>query len=330
MVGSRAVKEPVRLAFFFLLYFLCAEAIFSILDVFGAWGLAAGSTPFSLAAAAAGLPRGALHGLVPAVVTALVLAGLRMARRPFSRFVGLAICLAGGYVLIVNGVILMSRLAAAERAPQAAGLPAFPARSFLRVGDRIVSADAVRRDALQGVLVYGPAAAEGRFSVYPAGRLASEGGSIQVRLSGRGQLLLTERLEPPLAGVFRPDRFTGPFLRDISVVTEDLRRLSSKALGQFFLSAFSLVFLWTALLAILRFTRWPLINLLLLAAAVRGSFFLYHTISVSLAPQLSSLTTDPVLSRLAPSIALIVAGVFFLLIDILFIPADRWKQVEAL
>jgi hypothetical protein len=46
--------------------------------------------------------------------------------------------------------------------------------------------------------------------------------------------------------------------------------------------------------------------------------------------ELTSLVTDPAIASLAPSAALAVVGLAFLLIDILFVPADRWRQGEAL
>jgi hypothetical protein len=331
MVRWRAVKEPVVLPFFFLFAFLCAAVLFTALDLFAAWGLSSGVSAFSLPAAAAAFPRSALRCLVPAVVTALFVSGMRMSRRPFSRFLGLAICLAAGYVVLVNGMILLGRLDAGRRAASAPAAPYLPPRAFVRVGGIVLSADSVSGDTLRGVLAWDGGAAPPRMSVHPEGRVAAaEAGRFAVRLSGARQMTVSEEIEPPLAGVFRPDRFTRFFLRDIAAVTADLRALRAGALAEFFVSCFSLLLLWTSLLAVLRITRWPLINLILLALAVRGSFSLYHLLSVTLRPDMARIVTDPLVGRLLPSAALAAAGVVILLIDILFIPADRLKQVEGM
>ena len=39
---------------------------------------------------------------------------------------------------------------------------------------------------------------------------------------------------------------------------------------------------------------------------------------------------DPLIARLAPSLALAGLGIVLLLVDILFVPADRWTQAEAM
>jgi len=50
--------------------------------------------------------------------------------------------------------------------------------------------------------------------------------------------------------------------------------------------------------------------------------------AVDLAPTVARIASDPLLARLAPSAAFVVLGVLLLLVDILFVPPDRWT-VEA-
>jgi hypothetical protein len=74
---------------------------------------------------------------------------------------------------------------------------------------------------------------------------------------------------------------------------------------------------------LLRVTRWPLVNVMLLGIAVRGWFWLYHFLAVSAAPQLSRAVTDNFVVRMAPSGAFLAIGVLFLLVDIIFLPGSR-------
>ena len=80
----------------------------------------------------------------------------------------------------------------------------------------------------------------------------------------------------------------------------------------------------SASLALLRITRWPLFNVLLLVLAVRAYLLLYHALAVDLAPTVARIVSDPLLAQLAPSAAFVVLGVLLLLVDILFVPPDRW------
>jgi hypothetical protein len=76
---------------------------------------------------------------------------------------------------------------------------------------------------------------------------------------------------------------------------------------------------------LLRITRWPLCNVLLLVLAVRAYLLLHHALAVDLAPAITRIVADPLLARLAPSAAFLVLGVLLLLVDILAIPTARWS-----
>ena len=67
----------------------------------------------------------------------------------------------------------------------------------------------------------------------------------------------------------------------------------------------------------------------LLGLAVRGYFSLYHLMAVSFAPQLAQVVTDRLVARMFPSVAFAGLAVLLLLIDILFIPGDRWVNEPA-
>ena len=70
--------------------------------------------------------------------------------------------------------------------------------------------------------------------------------------------------------MFAADRFTTLFLRDIHTMTADFQGLLQTSHAEFFAASFALLFLCTASLMLLRITRWPLVNLMLLGIAVRG------------------------------------------------------------
>ncbi|HTP58101.1 MAG TPA: hypothetical protein VMM82_04230, partial [Spirochaetia bacterium] len=116
------------------------------------------------------------------------------------------------------------------------------------------------------------------------------------------------------------------FLRDIDTLNGDFQQLMESALPEFFAAAFALVFLCAASLALLRLTRWPLANVMLLLIAARAYFLLYHTLATRLAPAVSGAVTDPALARLFPSVSFVVLGIVLLLVDIIFIPAKRWMD----
>ncbi len=319
------MKESVTLAVLFLLAFICAALVFSLLDLCAAWGYSAGGRSFSLGYAIQRFPRSLFLVMIPSAVTALVMTGFRMARRPSSRFLGLAVCLGVSYIVLVNGMIWLRGLARETKPlPAVAGRYIQP-RTFLRVGESTLYAGSVEGDSVRGVLLYNPASRQ-RFSVYPQGSVTEAGGNLTVRLSGARQIELSHRASSAFSSLFAPDGFTALFLRDINALSVDFERIIPASLGEFFAACFSLLFLCTASMVILRVTRWPLINVLFLVTAIRGYFLLYHFLAVDLRPEVARAIADPLVIRLFPSAAFIFLGILFLLIDILFVPADRWKE----
>jgi hypothetical protein len=326
------VKEPVVLPFIFLLVFIVSLALFSALDLFATWGYSsAGIQEFSLGYAAQQFPRSALQSLIPATLTALLICGLRAARKSMSRFLALVILLLMSYVVLVNGMLLLKGFASAGRAaPATARLYVHP-RSFLRIGSSVINAQRVTDAAVAGALVYKIDASGGeRFAVYPSGGAGEKNGVFSVQFDGARPAELSAALPPAAGRIFEPDPLTALSLRDMGVLTADLRKLLTASPAEFFIAAFALLFLCASSMAILRFTRWPLVNALLLISAVRVYFLLYHFLSVTVGPEIGKGLADPLVARLFPSIAFIVLGVLFLMIDIIFIPARRHGEGEAL
>ncbi|HSV93281.1 MAG TPA: hypothetical protein VLH81_09395, partial [Desulfobacterales bacterium] len=285
-----------------------------------------GGGPLTLELAAARLPRAAFEMMLPAVLLTIVLLGFRMARRPISRFLAFLIVLGAGYVVLVNGLIWTHRAEAAVKPAVTAPVVAryLPTKSFTALGIPRVAPVPPQADRLGPVLVLDPAAKVPRFTLYRSGALSVQGDTISLQLAGAKPLALRAELAPAEARLFTADRYTELFLRDFRAMNDDLRVLLERAPGRFFVACFAMLFLVTALLVLLRATRWPLFNVLLLVLAVRACLLLYRVLAVDLAPTVARVIADPLLALLAPSAAFLVLGVLALLADILFVRADRW------
>ena len=329
--GSLAlgVNEPLKVPFIFLFLLICTTLLCAALDTLGAWGLS-GSVGgrFTFVYAAQHFPRSVYDVLVPCLVLSIALLGIRLARRRMSRFISFLIVLGVGYIVLVNGMLWIRPLAGVPPAPEAPRQYLAPF-TFVRVADRMVAVRALAEGRARGVLVYDPAASPPRFTVAPAAEVSVRGGILTIDAEGPRPLLVSGAPDLTWTSVFAPDRFTDLFLRDIRTMTTDFQRLLASARGEFFAASFALVFLCTASLMLLRLTRWPLINVMLLGIALRGWFSLYHFLAVSIAPQVARAVTDSFVARMAPSGAFIALGVLFLLVDILFLPGDRMSAESA-
>ena len=322
------MNEPLKAPFILLFIILCVTLLLSALNALYTWGMYdSANGAFSLAYVVQRFPRSMSETLIPSVVLSIMLLGLRMARRPFSRFLGLVIVLVVSYAALVNGMIWIRALSAKSQSPAEVPRQYIQPSTFIRIGDSVLSARALAGGAIRGIVVYDPARAENRLSVYPAGSASTRGGVLTVTTSGP-QVTLSGSPAPSWTGVFAADRFTELFLRDIHTLSTDFEKLRDGSLGGFFAACMALLFLCAASLALLRLTRWPLANIMLLVIAVRGYFSLYHFLATTAAPQVAAAVADPFFVRLFPSAALAALGVVLVLVDILFIPADRWTARE--
>ncbi len=293
MVPWKAVKEPLRLPFVFLLVVLCATAVLAALQVF------AGGGPLTLELAAARLPRAAFEVMLPAVLLSIVLLGFRMARRPISRFLAFLIVLGAGYVVLVNGLIWTHRAEAAVQARRhGARRRALPADEVIhRPRHPSRRAGSPRRAIGSGRCWCSTPPRRCRDSPSTArAPCPVQGDTVSLQLAGAKPLALRADLAPAEVPLFAADRFTELFLRDFRTMNDDLRVLLERAPGRFFVACFAMLFLVTALLVLLRATRWPLFNVLLLVLAVRACLLLYHVLAVDLAPTVARVIADPLLA----------------------------------
>ena len=304
--------------------------VLSALDLFAAWGSHESAVhAFTLEYGLRRLPRSAYEVIIPSVVLSMIALGIRMARKPFSRLLGFAIALGASYLVLVNGMLWLGMLNSQPRAVEAAPWHPIKPAILTRIDAAYLSAQSVQGEMLQGVLVFDPSRLEKRFSVFSEGRVTATEPMLSVRMAGARTAEIAGSAGTSFGAVFAPDRFTAIFLRDIHVLTRDFEALASRSLAQFFVACFSLLLLCAASMVFLRISRWPMLNVLLLALAVRGYFLLYHALAVDLAPQIGKAISDPLVARLSPSLAMAALAIVLLLIDILFIPADRWAQAEA-
>ena len=324
------MKEPLKVPYIFLFILICTIAVCAVLNILSAWGLyESAARSFSLADAVQKLPRSVYDVLVPSVVLSIVLLGFRLARKPFSRFTALLIVLSLGYIVLVNGMLLVRPLATASFGARESPRQYLAPSTFVRVGERMVNVRSVSDGRVRGILVFDPARARNRFTVAAEGTATARGGSLTLVTSGPPPLTITGTPDLSWTSVFAADRFTAFFLRDIRTMTADFQRLLETSRGEFFASTFALLFLCTTSLMLLRITRWPLVNVMLLGIAMRGYFSLYHLLAVSFAPQLARAVTDSFVARMFPSGIFVGLAVLFLLVDIIFIPGDRLASGHA-
>lgn len=322
-----AVKQVILLPVVFLFAFLCAVALFSTLCFFVSWGGSwDGAQKPTAELAVRQMPSIFRDVLVPSILTALLMVGMRSTRKPVHRLVLLPVALFLSFGIAVGGFLGLEILDRGTMAAAPAAERPLAERSFTRVGPVFLSAEKVDGAELGGVLLVSPDAPGARFRVLPAATVERAGDLLRVKAGKADGVLAEGRVEGAADGIFRMDPVVEAFLSDLGSLKDDLHGLQSSSFREFLAAVFSLLFALTASFVFLRLTRWPLANLFLYVLASRGALLLFRLLRRGLGAGIAASFTSPLIVRLFPYGVFVAVGLLLLLVDLLFVPADRLRE----
>jgi len=327
------MKSALRLAPAFLLAFALCILFFSLLDLLSFWGGLLSEQPEILRGLVFSQLLQSLQEAIPvSVLLAVVYLVLHMFLKPGERFLSLAVSLAvayGAFVLSYQG--LQSITPRQRPAGQPAATPSryLMAERMNSFQGRTVYTAALKAGELSGVLIADPADPHQVLAYFPAVKARTREGGWALTLAGEQEMSF--KAEPVYTALLhdtagRRARFIQAFFSDLQSLNRELETVYRRGAGDFHLLCFSLVFSFLAAGVLLRLTRWPLFNLLLGVLTLRLFFALLRFLKAGLAEELGKILADPVLVRNLPAVLLIALGSLLLLLDILFVPFDRWKR----
>ena len=298
------------------------------------------------------LPRSVETMLPAACVGALLLLFLRMAFRPGNRLLSFLLLFAAAFAVLALSEIGLGRIGISRTAEGGDGdTPGITGTieerrihptggGALYVGEvaRVDAGGGIGADRLRKLVYVRPRSqADGRAPeevsgdqalVYVADARArlTLGGSIAVDLSPAVRAGVTLPAAGAAQSVFEPAPSLLQFVRDYSVLLGDITSLRADRPAQYLLLCASLIAFVLGASVWMRITIWPLFNFLAALLVVRGGLYLYSLARVDLAEELGGFFSGTSYVRALPAVALLVLGVLFLLIDILFVPPDRFGR----
>ena len=120
-----------------------------------------------------------------------------------------------------------------------------------------------------------------------------------------------------------------PLLEDISILNAELRRTFRDSRGVFLLTSFALVFAFYAAGPFFRVSRWPLLNVAIALLVIRGYVYLFRLLGRDLANQLGEAFGDATALGYLPALVLLILGILFFFVEVLFIRRDRRRGEHA-
>jgi hypothetical protein len=328
------MRDLLRLPALMLFFLVLLLIVLTGVDLLSTWGtgLSAGRDEALRLAGARFLP--ALRDALPVgVLVALVLLLFRITLKPGSRLVSFVIPLALGFVVLVFGYQVLGGLQS-RLSPQGAvaGNQAYSPRRYLvaerfnEAGGIVLYLSELDGGALGGIVLYDAEAPAPRLRYTPRGGVAVVENGLQVRFGGATQELPVEAVYAPL---FSHDPLLQPLIDDVSVLNRELDRLYRESRPTFFLLGFAVVFAFYTAGLFFRISRWPLLNVAIALLVLRGYLYLIRLLSGDMIVELEKVFHNPTIVGVLPALILIVLGVLFLFVDVLFVPRDRWRRDNA-
>jgi hypothetical protein len=324
------LRLPALLLFFLVLLLIVLTGI----DVLSTWGtaLSAGREEALRLAGARLMP--ALREALPvAVLAALVLLLFRITLRPGSRFLSFLIPLAVGFVLLTFGYGVLDgfqvRLTAqrAESSEQTYSPGRYlVAERFTEAGGIVLYPLELDGAALRGIVLYDREARAPKLRYTPRGVVEVVEKGLRLRFGGATRELPVEAVYAPL---FRHDPLLRPLIDDVSVLNRELDRLYRESRPAFFLLGFAVVFAFYAAGLFFRISRWPLLNVAIALLVLRGYLYLVRLLGGDMIVELEKVFQNPRIAGFLPALILIVLGVLFFFVDVLFIPRNRRSRDNA-
>jgi hypothetical protein len=128
------------------------------------------------------------------------------------------------------------------------------------------------------------------------------------------------------SGFYSADKTMESIFESISLLNKEINEFYNSNITEFAILCFSLIFIIMSSNVFMRITKWPLFNFFVVMFITIGSVILYNFLKNHIVMEFFAETSDSFFLRLIPSISLLIIGVLFVFIDIIFIPFDFWNR----
>jgi hypothetical protein len=322
------VKDILRLPVLFLFFFVLLFLFFFGLSLLAQWGsVYSEGREIALQVVEARMLQSLLNVLPAAVLVSLAFLLARIATKPGSRFLSLIIPLGGAFVLLAFGYQILAGLGPLEGA-QPSVIDPTP-RRYLAPGvfnateSKVLYFEDLEERRLSSVVVAERGSSDQKLLYFPQGQVTVGEESVILRMAG---YTLEMDPEPVYAGMFAEDPILWRFFTDLDFLNRELRRMFQLSLPSFYFAVLALVISFYAIGMFFRLTRWHLLNAALTLLALRGFLALFRFMKEGVVFELDKVFRNPQAIQFLPELALLTLGGLLLLLDILFVPFNRWEE----
>ncbi|NOY10480.1 MAG: hypothetical protein GXP33_16725 [Spirochaetes bacterium] len=322
------MKNSLILFPLFLFIFIITAVILATLNIFFFWGLNYSSvTGITKAIVLKSVPYKVFQILTASVLNTIVLISFRILKKTPARFTSFMIILATAYLIFifaVMGTLEIDKNMGEKPQPVFSLIPD-KLNSFKNYTVYPINVDG---EKLRNVVILDLRDENKKKNkiIYLAGATEKWNREYFMIKDEKNITRVKEKnAYPVVEEIFKKNRFVSLFLDDISFFNTNLANMYNLSKKMFLIFAFAVVFFFSACGVFMRITRWPLFNIFLSFAIVRGFFTFYRWIQLNVVREAVLFFNISHINFLLPS--LIIGGIALLLflLDILFVPYNYWE-----
>ena len=194
---------------------------------------------------------------------------------------------------------------------------------FNAVESKVLYFEDLEERRLRSVVVVEGGGSDQKLLYFPQGQVAVGDDSVILRMAG---YTLEVDPEPVFAGMFAEDPVLRRFFTDLDFLNRELRRMFQRSLPAFYFAVLALVISFYASGMFFRLTRWHLLNAALTLLALRGFLALFRFMKEGVVFELDKVLRNPQVLQFLPELVLLILGGLLLILDILFVPFNRWEE----
>ena len=276
--------------------------------------------PPTLKWAVAAAPGAMRRVLVPSTIVALFLLIMRTARKPGIAVLSVLLTLLVSGAVLYLGLTYAGTVLGSQNAEPVRHFNPLAAQTFNQTHGATLYPEEVQGDSLGPTLIIVPSK-KPSFEFQQRGGFQPSDWSVQF-----SNLTVPIRpRNPDLSSEIAPRGFLASLFADIGALDTYLKSMQRGSLIHFAIALGGVLLFSVSCIAFAWFTRWPVVNIVVVAICFRGVFWLFTLFSSQIAKDAFSLVIPKPYMTVAPSIGLGALGLLIIIWNIFFVrpPARR-------
>jgi hypothetical protein len=330
MIASSTVKHSFLVPPVFILIFLAVFISLAAVDTIISFGGHFSDTHDSnVGYILQRVPYSMAETLPASVLLTILMMLFRLIRSQGNKLITSLLHIGSAFFVLVFGLIMLVPALPPEKAATRLYRDLIEPQRLNKIGDIVVFPQKISGNTLSQSLVVDSSLEDWKLGYAAQGEVHATPAGLEVALDGFSLKTISSHTDTRYGMSLESNSFIRGLFSAFRIVSIDLRRLAGTRSLQFYILCFAFVFFFASSGVLLKITKWPLLNLAFLLFVTAGTLFMYAFYQTQVVPALGKVIRSGLLSTGTPTLVMIILGLLFFLVDLIFIPSQFWrKEIE--